>query len=92
MAKRHHASKSMKGEKGYYDGIENRRSLETQDSYMIREDHSKIANLPQEVMIKDWPRGYSYMGEPLDDSISGIDRQLSKDDGMRNKLMNPHKY
>jgi hypothetical protein len=39
---------------------------------MISEDHSAVANLPQEVVQKTYPR-MDYMGGELDDTIREID-------------------
>jgi len=80
MAKRYH--ESMRGD---YEGREGRRRQEMMDGMMIKEDHSKIANLPQEVMIKDWPKTRAYLGEGLDDTIRGIDRQMDSLDGAKAK-------
>jgi len=90
MPKRHHHSKHH-GMHGSYEGHESRRHQEVKDSYMIKEDHSAIANMPQQVMIKPWPAGYSYLPEDLDDSIHGIDRQLGMDDGQTRRHNVPKK-
>ena len=62
-----------------YAGMSGRRTQEAQDAGMIRENPSAIANLPQEVMIKPWPDGGSYLPENLDDTISGINKQKNQD-------------
>jgi hypothetical protein len=62
------------------------------DAGMISEDHSAIANMPQHVMIKDWPKGGSYMPETINDKISGIDRQMDEDGSKRARHERPHKY
>ena len=85
MAKRHYSE-------GYYEGMEGRRTQEMQDGGMIREDRSAIANLPQEVMIKAYPKTGPYMPENLDDTIGGVDKQMDKDDNGRRKTMSPHKF
>ncbi len=84
MAKRHYNS-------GSYEGMESRRTQEAQDAGMIRENPSAIANLPQEVMIKPWPSSGSYMPESLDDTISGINKQITMDDSKRDKHLMPKK-
>ena len=79
--------------RGDYEGRESRSRQEMMDGMMIKEDHSKIANLPQEVMIKDWPKNRSYMSEGLDDTIRGIDRQMDSLDGAKAKSHEvPKKY
>jgi hypothetical protein len=85
MAKRHYNS-------GEYEGYEGRRTQEMQDGGMIREDHSKIANLPQEVMMKPYPKEGNYMPEDLDDTIRGVDEQMGADNRQRSKHNKPHKY
>ncbi len=77
---------------GRHEAHEARRHDEMSEAGMIREDHSKIANLPQEVMMKPYPAAYSYEPEEYDDTIRGVDRQLAMDDNKRKKHWNPHKY
>lgn len=85
MAKRHYSD-------GMYEGMEGRRTQEMQDGGMIREDRSAIANLPQEVMMKAYPKTGPYMPEDLDDTIRGVDMQMDGDDKQRRKTFQPHKY
>jgi hypothetical protein len=84
MAKRYH--------EGYYEGETGRRTQEMQDGGMIREDRMAIANLPQEVMMKPYPKDGMYMPEGLDDTIRGVDMQMDADDRQRAKHNKPHKY
>ena len=83
---------SKHANEGDYSGELARRTQEMQDAGMIRENPSAIANLPQEVMIKPWPDGGSYMPERLDDTIRGINMQVEADDSKRNQHEKPHKY
>ena len=92
MAKRHHGKMKHHGMHGHYEGHAGRRHQEMQDAGMIREDHSAIANLPQGVMIKDWPKGGSFMPENINDTISGVDRQMDTDGNKRKSHERPHKY
>lgn len=96
MAKRYHQSvKDRKHEaygEGYYEGHHERRRQEMEDGGMIREDRSAIANLPQEVMMKAYPKTGPYMPEDLDDTIRGVDKQIDGDDSQRRRTFNPHKY
>lgn len=87
MAKRHHHMRE-----GHYEGHSARRHQEMHDAGMIREDHSAIANMPQEVMMKAWPDGGGYEPERLDDTIRGINEQKSADYGQMKKHLHPHKY
>lgn len=66
-----------------------RRGLERPE--MIYEDHRAIANLPQEVMIKAYPKTGPYLPEGLDDSINGVDRQMDYDDSQRRSHFFPKK-
>ena len=46
---------------------------------MISNDSSKFANIPTEVVMKEYPKT-SYHGDPgLNDTISGIDSQMGSD-------------
>lgn len=58
---------------------------------MIKNDYSQIANMPQNVMMKPWPDGGSYMPERLDDTIVGINKQVSADDSKRSAHNVPKK-
>jgi hypothetical protein len=66
-----------------------RRGLERPE--MIYEDHRAIANLPQEVMMKPYPRTGPYLPEGLDDSRVGVDRQMDYDDSQRRGHFFPKK-
>lgn len=74
-----------------YAGQDARRTQEMQDGGMIREDRSAIANMPQEVMMKPYPKTGPYMPENLDDTIHGIDKQMDMDDNKRRQHMHPKK-
>lgn len=76
-------------EHGHYAGAEPRRRQELEDAGMIHEDHNAIANLPQEVMIKMYPKSdMARMPEELDDTMHGIDHQIDRDYEM---AMHDHK-
>jgi len=81
----------MMGYHDMYSGIEARRHQEMQDAGMIHENPSAIANMPQEVMIKPYPRTGPYMPEVLDDTIAGVDRQMDYDDFKRADSFYPKK-
>ncbi len=74
-----------------YAGMEPRRRQELEDAGMIHEDHRAIANLPQEVMIKRYPRTGPYNPEVLDDTIAGVDGQMDYDDSQRARHFYPKK-
>jgi hypothetical protein len=73
-----------------YANLDMRRRREMEDSGYITEDHSAIANLPQNVMMKPYPYAGASMPAPLDDTISGVDRQMHKDSPLRH--LKPHKF
>lgn len=83
MAKRFHD--------GQYAGVDARRRLEAQDGAMLNEDHSAIANMPQEVKMHAWPDSYTYLPEDLDDTITGINRQVGLDGSQMHKHLKPKK-
>lgn len=83
MAKRHHDSKHLMKHSGHYEGMNERRRQEMEDAGMIHEDKSAIANLPQHVMIKPYPKVDHYNPEGLDDTIRGIDHQMDTLDGAK---------
>lgn len=58
----------MAKKKRYYDS-----------GYMIKNDSSKVANMPTEVMQKMYPANPSYYPSTyIDDSIDGIDKLAKK--------------
>lgn len=59
---------------------------------MIKENHSAIANLPQEVMIKAYSPMPGYMPEDLDDTIRGIDHQMEGDHKAAKGGLKPMKF
>ncbi len=81
--KRHHD--------GHYAGHESRRHQEMHDAGMISEDHSAIANMPQNVMMKPYPKEGGYMPESLDDTIRGVDHQMGKDNSKKMAHLDPKK-
>lgn len=74
-----------------YDGYLARRTQEMQDGGMISEDMRAIANLPQEVMIKAYPKSGPYLPEGLNDDISGVDKQMDYDGSQRKANFYPKK-
>jgi hypothetical protein len=91
MAKRYHESVKKMEHREYYAGEGARRTQEMQDGSMLREDRSAIANMPQNVMMKPYPKGGDYLPENLDDTILGVDRQVGMDDSKRRQHMHPKK-
>lgn len=88
----HHADHPREMMKGHYEGRMDRRNQEMMDAGMIHEDSREIANLPQHVEMKPYPKSYKYLPEDLDDTIRGIDRQIDYDDSKRNENFYPKKF
>lgn len=82
---------SSKVNDGSYSGELARRTQEMEDAGMIREDRSAIANLPQNVMIKPYPKTGPWMPEDLEDTIKGVDEQMDFDDKKRAAHFYPKK-
>lgn len=80
----------MHGE-GHYSGMQDRLNQEAVDGSMIREDHSAVANLPQNVIMRPYRKGGYGIPEGLNDTIEGIDRQISYDNKEMDKHMMPKK-
>lgn len=92
-AKRHHGMKEGKGLHWaeYYAGVDPRRRQEMMDGMMIREDHHAIANMPQEVVYRSYPKAGHTLAPYLDDTIQGVDSQMNRDDMMKMKNFDPKK-
>jgi hypothetical protein len=54
-----------------------RQELDSGYMGMLSEDHSAVANLPQEVVQRAYPK-CDYMGQYLNDTIEGIDETNKK--------------
>ena len=76
---------------GSYEGMDERRAQEREDSAMMGEMVGSHANMPQDLVIKNYPKaGYS-MPEGLDDTIGGVDSQITEDGSKRRSNMKPKK-
>jgi len=69
-----------------------RRESAMRASGLLNEDHSKIANLPQDVKYHAWPKGARGLNVDLDDTITGIDRQMMNDEAQAHRHLRPKKY
>jgi hypothetical protein len=76
---------------GNYEGLDERRKQERADSAMMGSMVSSHANMPQDLVIKNYPKNNGAMPEGLDDTISGIDGQISADNSKKNSKMKPKK-
>jgi hypothetical protein len=59
---------------------------------MLSEDRSAIGNLPQNVVIKPYPQAPYGLNSDLDDTMSGIDRQIGSDDSAARSHRSKSKY
>lgn len=64
---------------------------ERKESHMLSEDHGAPANMPQNVIMKEWPKDGNPMNMESDDTISGIDHQMSEDSRQLHKGIKPRK-
>lgn len=76
---------------GLYAGVSERRAQERQDGSMLSEDHSAIANMPQNVIMREYPKEM-YASYELDDTIKGIDHQMRDDMKYKKSKSYPEKY
>lgn len=76
---------------GDYTDYSNRRVEEKRDFNMISEDHNAVANLPQQVIQKEWPKGGWYTPENQDDTIRGVNEQMNRDGAGVKKNWKPRK-
>lgn len=66
---------------------------EQKDAAMIKSDFSKLANLPTEVIMKEYPPCPAYMNDMnYPDDVRGIDKALAANNRQRNAGAKPHKY
>ena len=75
--------------KRYYEG-DTRRQMESEGVSMIPKDRG-IAMMPQSVAYREYPKPYYNMPEGLNDTITGIDRQM-RDDMKYKKPINSEKF
>jgi hypothetical protein len=84
MAKRHHSGE-------IYASHDERRKLEARDGGMLSEDHTAIANLPQGVIMREYPKIHGYSPEGLDDTERGIEHQVNLDNSKKMSHLDPKK-
>lgn len=77
--------------KRYYDENTSGKFAEKEGAGMIHENPSAVANLPQEVMMKPYPKT-SYDSYGLNDTISGVDVQMRDDSKRKKGGSYPEKY
>jgi hypothetical protein len=95
MAKKKYYSDAARTKKyeslDMYGSLDSRRKLEFEDSRMIAEDHNAVANLPQNVIMRPFPKN-DYPKYDLDDTIWGIDAQMDGDVSGARKFRSKNKY
>jgi hypothetical protein len=82
MAKRFH---------GAYEGKSGRDAQESSDGGMIPSGAGSHANMPQAVVMREYPKVGGFLPEGLDDSIKGIDSQVGADNSKKNSKLAPKK-
>ena len=87
MAKRYHKAGS-----GEYEGPDSRRKQEAKDFNMFHLNSDEVANMPQQVMYKPWPKAGHYSDYGLDDTIGGIDKQMDEDGETMRRHLQKGKY
>ena len=95
--KRHHHQymgrhQSSRPDTEMYAGKDERRMQEHRDAGMIHEDHNAIANLPQGVVMREYPKSHDYLDWSSDDTAGGIHAQMDLDHGKMRKTFNPKKF
>lgn len=88
------AKKRFYNEKAKSDmnGLMGRERMDRADFEMISEDHSAVANLPQNAIYKPWPKPSYYADFDLDNNIRGIDNQIDADGRQMKKHKSTKKY
>lgn len=87
----HEGRTHMMKDREYYAGHAGRMRQEHEDGDMLHDDRSALANMPQHIIMKEYPMSYGYLPEKLDDSIRGVDELIGKNDSKRNQHLKPKK-
>lgn len=74
------------------DAVDPRIRFQMEDEKILHEDHSAIANLPQDVKYHAWPKDNYYRRYDLDDTIEGVDHQMKEDSRLGKRNKNPEMY
>lgn len=81
--------------KRYYNSDKSpERMAERRDFEMISEDKNAVANLPQQVIQKEWPRTTYFDHSDLGkfDNVRGVDRQEDEDANQASRHRSKSKY
>ena len=87
----HHSRPETKIKDGAYSDADATARMQKHDSSMISEDRSAVANLPQQVIMKDWADHEAYLPDILDDTIVGVNKQINYDNRKRSENFVPKK-
>lgn len=87
----HHSKKETPIRDGAYSDADATARMQHHDSMMISEDRSAVANLPQQVIMKDWADHEAYLPDILDDTIVGVNKQINYDNRKRAEHFEPKK-
>jgi len=68
--------------KRYYDGKDG----------MIKKDMNAQANMPQQSIMKPYPKSPGYLPENLNDGLSGIDSDMKFDNAKKMGNLKPEKF
>lgn len=90
--KRFHDKKGRGMGDDMYGNRYERERMDASDYSMISEDHTKISNLPTEVMYKEWPKVRFYADFDLPNDIAGIDEQINSDGSGMKRHKSTKKY
>lgn len=88
MAKRYYEERPVRGD-GSATRMDARRRMEMEAGGMIKEDHSAVANLPQNQIYRSYEYNYNWTPEVLDDTIRGVDKQQDADNRIKMRDFNP---
>ena len=93
MPKRFHSAEAKHNPLGeeLYASHDERRALEARDGAMLNEDHSAIANMPQDVKMHEYPKIHGWTPEDLDDTERGIEHQVGEDNAKKMQHFMPKK-
>lgn len=89
MAKRYKGNKVDSIRK---QGMDYVHSQERQDGAMIHEDYNCMSLLPYNVIIKEYPKNNFALHDELNDTITGVDRQMNTDSAQIRRANVAKKY
>jgi|GEM_PF-3348926 len=79
----------MAKKKRYHSGD---KEMTSHSEGMFSGEHLGFANLPDKVIMKEWPRNDYFKSRELNDKLSGIDEQIDADVKGANRNRSKSKY